>query len=276
MKLFSVTCPHCGGKLEVTANSKMVTCEYCNCDFMIDDEVKRVHLTNAEQTGYEFEKGRQRAIREEELAKYLAEQAKAEAEKAKIEAEKASEKAICPHCGATVIVDNRNLYSTCPYCNNIFDVADAIKLYKNPKPVIREQPSVHQEEISFQPQQDSDPCCSYNSKFPRMKRTTFAIQFILLWFLCIVVFGIVSNTWGMHTTAADVILILTLVLSIFLVIRRLHDLNRSAWYFVFAFIPYVNIIFALYLLLVKGTDGPNKYGADPLEGRQQLDVMQDF
>lgn len=39
MKLFAVTCPHCGGKLEVTSNSKMVTCEYCNCDFMIDDEV---------------------------------------------------------------------------------------------------------------------------------------------------------------------------------------------------------------------------------------------
>ena len=261
MKLFSVTCPHCGGKLEVTANSKMVTCEYCNCDFMIDDEVKRVHLTNAEQAGYEFEKGRQRAVME--------------AEQSKAEAEKASVKAICPHCGATVIVDNHNLYSTCPYCNNIFDVADAINLYKNPKPVIREQPSVHQEEISIQPQQDLDTCCSYNSKFHRMNRIAFAIQFILLWFLCIVVFGIVSNTWGIHTTAADVILILTLMLSIFLVIRRLHDLNRSAWCFVFVFIPYVNIVFALYLLLVKGTDGPNKYGADSLEG-QQIDVMQGF
>ena len=64
MKLVGITCPHCGGKMEVTANSKMVTCDYCNSDFMIDDEVKRMRLDDAEQAGYEFEKGRQRAIKE--------------------------------------------------------------------------------------------------------------------------------------------------------------------------------------------------------------------
>ena len=64
MKLFSVTCPKCGGKLEVTPNSKIVTCEYCNCDFKLDEEKKRLHLDNAEQVGYEFEKGRQRALQD--------------------------------------------------------------------------------------------------------------------------------------------------------------------------------------------------------------------
>ena len=77
MKLVSVTCPNCGGKLEVTSNSKLVTCDYCNSDFMIDDEIKRMRLDDAEQAGYEFEKGRQRAI---------------------LEAEQASVKAMCTHC----------------------------------------------------------------------------------------------------------------------------------------------------------------------------------
>lgn len=67
MKLFSVTCPKCGGKLDVTPNSKMVTCEYCKCDFLIDEEIKRMRLDNAEQAGYDFEKGRQRAL--EDIAK---------------------------------------------------------------------------------------------------------------------------------------------------------------------------------------------------------------
>ena len=69
MKLFSVTCPKCGGKLDVTPNSKMVTCEYCKCDFLIDDEIKRIRLDNAEQVGYDFEKGRQRALEDIEKEK---------------------------------------------------------------------------------------------------------------------------------------------------------------------------------------------------------------
>ena len=31
---------------------------------MLDDEVKRIHLQDAEQAGYEFEMGRQRALKE--------------------------------------------------------------------------------------------------------------------------------------------------------------------------------------------------------------------
>ena len=131
MKLVSVTCPHCGGTLQVTPNSKMVTCDYCNSDFMIDDEIRRVRLDDAEQAGYEFEKGRQRAI---------------------LEAEQASVKAMCPNCMGTVIVDNRNQYSTCPYCNQVFDVAEAIALYN--KPIIRTP-----EEIRSPMPEDSEPGC---------------------------------------------------------------------------------------------------------------------
>ena len=75
MKLVSITCPHCGAKLQATPNAKMLTCDYCNNDVMIDDEVKRVCLADAEQAGYEFEMGRQRALKElredEEMMKTL-------------------------------------------------------------------------------------------------------------------------------------------------------------------------------------------------------------
>ena len=47
-------------------------------------------------------------------------------------------------------------------------------------------------------------------------------------------------------------------------VRRLHDLNKSGWWMLISFIPYVDVIFALYLLFAKGTDGPNQYGDDPL------------
>ena len=75
MKIVSILCPHCGATLQSSPNAKMLTCDYCNCDFMVDDEVKRVRLQDAEQAGYEFEMGRQRALKElredEEMMKTL-------------------------------------------------------------------------------------------------------------------------------------------------------------------------------------------------------------
>lgn len=52
--------------------------------------------------------------------------------------------------------------------------------------------------------------------------------------------------------------------SIMVAIRRLHDLNRSGWFLLAVIIPFLNIILGIYMLCFKGTDGANKYGADPL------------
>ena len=50
-----------------------------------------------------------------------------------------------------------------------------------------------------------------------------------------------------------------------LIIRRLHDLNKSGWFSLLLFVPIIDFFFGLYLLFVKGTDGPNEYGPDPLQ-----------
>lgn len=55
------------------------------------------------------------------------------------------------------------------------------------------------------------------------------------------------------------------VLSVMCAIRRLHDLNRSGWFVILALIPLINVFFEIYLLCFRGTQGPNKYGSDPLE-----------
>lgn len=66
MKLIEIKCPNCGADLHVSPKAKSAKCEYCNHDFVIDDEIIKVehYLKDAEQAGYEFEKGRQRAIQE--------------------------------------------------------------------------------------------------------------------------------------------------------------------------------------------------------------------
>jgi len=54
--------------------------------------------------------------------------------------------------------------------------------------------------------------------------------------------------------------IILIVLSIRLMIQRLHDFNASGWLCLIIIIPFVSSIFALVLLFVPGTNGENQYG----------------
>lgn len=63
-------------------------------------------------------------------------------------------------------------------------------------------------------------------------------------------------------------------------VRRLHDRNISGWWYLaymfLSAIPFVNLAVFVVLIIVlclKGNDGVNKYGADPL-GNTDADVFQ--
>lgn len=47
------------------------------------------------------------------------------------------------------------------------------------------------------------------------------------------------------------------------VMKRLHDLDKPAWWIVGMFIPLVNFVLGLFMLFGDGTVGPNQYGLDP-------------
>jgi len=42
--------------------------------------------------------------------------------------------------------------------------------------------------------------------------------------------------------------------------RRLHDFDKSGWWYLLMFIPFVNVVMAFVLLLAPGTQGANSYG----------------
>lgn len=64
MKLVDTTCPYCGSALKIDPSNNNATCEYCGATLLIDDEVRHIQYDNAEEAGYQFEKGRQRAQNE--------------------------------------------------------------------------------------------------------------------------------------------------------------------------------------------------------------------
>ena len=60
--------------------------------------------------------------------------------------------------------------------------------------------------------------------------------------------------------------IVTLLPVLGLCVRRLHDIDRSGWWFLIVF-TIIGIIPLIYWACLKGTDGPNRFGPDPLAGK---------
>ena len=60
MELVEAKCPNCGAKLNIPLDAKTVKCEYCGSEFALD----RKDFKDAEELGYEFEKGRIKAYQE--------------------------------------------------------------------------------------------------------------------------------------------------------------------------------------------------------------------
>nr|WP_319516190.1 DUF805 domain-containing protein [uncultured Cohaesibacter sp.] len=69
-----------------------------------------------------------------------------------------------------------------------------------------------------------------------------------------------------HLPVLTVFWLVTFLPSFSIMVRRLHDVNKSSWWGLGSLIPFMNF-YALYLLFFKrGTEGPNKFGDDPNEG----------
>ncbi len=56
-------------------------------------------------------------------------------------------------------------------------------------------------------------------------------------------------------------------------VRRLHDVNKSGWFVLIAFIPIIGFIWLLILLATEGNYGPNQYGADPKNNGFDIDEI---
>jgi uncharacterized membrane protein YhaH (DUF805 family) len=47
-------------------------------------------------------------------------------------------------------------------------------------------------------------------------------------------------------------------------VRRLHDTDRSGWWYWLALVPLIGIIILIVWWATEGTRGPNRFGDDPL------------
>ena len=57
----------------------------------------------------------------------------------------------------------------------------------------------------------------------------------------------------------------TLIPAISAGVRRLHDTNRSGFFLLISFIPFIGGLVLLFFLIPEGTKGKNRFGPDPLK-----------
>jgi len=139
----------------------------------------------------------------------------------------------------------------------------------------------------YEPWRDDSLTERFFSPRGRLGRLSFFIRSLVGWIVLLIWGSIMTNrlldsfTNGMtgmifHTvrTFSTVSYCeITLLFAIFIgfcamqgmfVIRRLHDRDKSGRYCILLYLPYIGILFWIYLLFAKGTKGDNQYGPDPL------------
>lgn len=95
-------------------------------------------------------------------------------------------------------------------------------------------------------------------------------MFIVGVIVAAVLVGIIEGVLGMSGMVGGVYGPLTLVLllgiivpSIAVQVRRFHDQDKSGWFVLLSFIPFLGGLIVLVFMCLEGTKGPNRFGADP-------------
>ena len=65
-------------------------------------------------------------------------------------------------------------------------------------------------------------------------------------------------------TITVVLCLASIIPSLAVAVRRLHDTDRSDWWVLIKFIPLIGAIILVVFACLRGTEGENRFGPDPL------------
>src|SRR5947209_19588591 len=89
----------------------------------------------------------------------------------------------------------------------------------------------------------------------------FALFYLLVYVVAIVIDSILA-TPIIFTAIAVLVLVLP---GLAVGVRRLHDTDRSGWWYWISLVPLIGGIWLLVLLVQEGPSGPNRYGSGPAD-----------
>ena len=91
--------------------------------------------------------------------------------------------------------------------------------------------------------------------------------FILFYIISIFVLSIIDGFIGIYKYGllSGIFIIINIVPTICLTIRRIHDTGNSGWWWLISFVPLVGFFTILFFALKDSEEGTNEYGANPKE-----------
>lgn len=105
----------------------------------------------------------------------------------------------------------------------------------------------------------------FEGRASRSEYWWFALFAVLLGIVTSIIDGILgtvtANGIGLISSIASLALIIP---SIAVAVRRLHDTDRSGWFYLLNFIPIIGWIVLIIFFIQQGTNGRNRFGDDPL------------
>ncbi len=102
----------------------------------------------------------------------------------------------------------------------------------------------------------------FNGRSSRSEYWWAYLGIMLIFFVIGLVSGLLGETVG--SAVIGIAYLAILIPSIAIAVRRLHDVDKSGWFLLIALIPLIGGLILLYFYVQKGTDGPNRFGPDPL------------
>ncbi|WP_447755718.1 DUF805 domain-containing protein [Sphingopyxis fribergensis] len=121
----------------------------------------------------------------------------------------------------------------------------------------------------------------FSGRSQRMEYWMFTLFYILVIALLVGLAIFFGGPVGAERTLAEnyflvvtgLFIVGTIIPSIAVTVRRLHDQDKSGWFYLLSFVPYVGGIVIFIFMCLEGTPGPNRYGPDPRGGLGYDDVF---
>ncbi len=105
----------------------------------------------------------------------------------------------------------------------------------------------------------------FDGRLGRLQYFGYAVIWCLIMFVVALFIGLQEELAGPGAAATGSLmyLVLMIVYAIATVsygVRRLHDFDKSGWWYLLLFVPIANLVMGLVLLFAPGTQGANRYG----------------
>lgn len=100
-------------------------------------------------------------------------------------------------------------------------------------------------------------------------------MFILAYFLASLVAGVLDAILFHGSSLLQVLVGLGLIVpAVALGFRRLHDIDKSAWWMLIGLVPFFGVVTLIVFHCLPGTVGTNRFGADPRDVAPSLGMAE--